>query len=220
MPENLTSNQLSSEDAVALLRKQEGFILTHLNAQRLILFIERLQRQVDALSIHASKWVTRALELQQRAAPEPPAVRRWDIRPAFGDGVDFLADPAGEWVKWEDVLPHLRTTQPPTEPLCPRPFTGRPDIFTMAQCILAGECGCTVAACEARKFQPPEEPTHIGDTEGMFRYFGASQPPAAAQHVIEAAIVWRRSPPSYHTTNQALRDAVDRYTSETKGDSQ
>lgn len=90
------------------------------------------------------------------AAHEPPAVRRWDIRPAFGDGVDFLADPAGEWVKWEDVLPHLRTTQPPTEPLCPRPFNGRPDGFTMAQCILAGECGCTVAACEARKAQPPE----------------------------------------------------------------
>lgn len=35
--------------------------------------IERLQRQVDALSVHAAKWVTRALELQQRAAPEPLA---------------------------------------------------------------------------------------------------------------------------------------------------
>lgn len=32
--------------------------------------IERLQRQVDTLSVHASKWVTRALELQG-SAPEP-----------------------------------------------------------------------------------------------------------------------------------------------------
>lgn len=83
------------------------------HTEELMRIAESLQRQVDALSTHASKWVTRALELQQRAVPEPPAVRRWDIRPAFGDGVDFLVDPSGEWVKWEDVAPHLRTTQPP-----------------------------------------------------------------------------------------------------------
>lgn len=35
--------------------------------------ISTLERQVDELSIHASKWVTRALQLQQRATPEPPA---------------------------------------------------------------------------------------------------------------------------------------------------
>lgn len=35
--------------------------------------IEALERQVDALSIHAAKWVTRALQLQQRASSEPPA---------------------------------------------------------------------------------------------------------------------------------------------------
>lgn len=30
-----------------------------------------------------------------------------------------------------------------TEVLCPRPCNGRPDGFTKAQCIAAGECGCT-----------------------------------------------------------------------------
>lgn len=163
MNDQVPSNDLLQRLRTGALCEQEGCRCHVINARsgcqcaEAADEIERLQRQVDALSIHASKWVTRALQLQQRATPEPPAVRRWDIRPAFGDGVDFLADPAGEWVKWEDVLPHLRTTQPPTEPLCPRPFTGRPDIFTMAQCILAGECGCTVAACEARKSQPPSD---------------------------------------------------------------
>ena len=32
-----------------------------------------------------------------------------------------------------------------SEPVCPRPGNRRPDNFTMAECILAGECGCTVA---------------------------------------------------------------------------
>lgn len=36
------------------------------------------------------------------------------------------------------------------EYLCPHPVTGRPDNMTMAECILAGECGCTKAAVAAR----------------------------------------------------------------------
>jgi hypothetical protein len=52
---------------------------------------------------------------EEPSAHEPPAVRRWDIRPAFGDGVDFLVDPAGEWVKWEDVATHLRPAPPPED---------------------------------------------------------------------------------------------------------
>lgn len=43
------------------------------HTEELMRIAESLQRQVDALSIHASKWVTRALQLQQRAADEPPA---------------------------------------------------------------------------------------------------------------------------------------------------
>lgn len=43
------------------------------HTEELMRIAESLQRQVDALSTHASKWVTRALELQQRAVPEPPA---------------------------------------------------------------------------------------------------------------------------------------------------
>lgn len=34
------------------------------------------------------------------------------------------------------------------EPICPRPCNGRPDDFTMAECILSGECGCTVKGTE------------------------------------------------------------------------
>lgn len=37
---------------------------------------------------------------------------------------------------------------PEVEPLCPRPFNGRPDHFPMAECILAGECGCTAKGHE------------------------------------------------------------------------
>ena len=46
--------------------------------------------------------------------------------------------------------PRCPAPEPRIEPRCPRPCNGRPDDFTMAQCILAGECGCTKAACEAR----------------------------------------------------------------------
>lgn len=41
------------------------------------------------------------------------------------------------------------------EPVCPRPCNDRPDDFTMAQCILAGECGCTVAGSAYRPVPPP-----------------------------------------------------------------
>lgn len=67
-----------------------------------------------------------------RSTHEPPAVRRWDIRPAFADGVDFLVDPAGEWVKWEDVAPHLRASQPPGDVIRSRAFwsDGHKDLLT------------------------------------------------------------------------------------------
>lgn len=55
----------------------------------------------------------RALAAAYRTAVEPPAVRRWNIQPAPFDGVDFMVSESGEWVKWADVAPHLRTAQPP-----------------------------------------------------------------------------------------------------------
>lgn len=47
----------------------------------------------------------------------------------------------------------------------------------------------------------------------------ASQPPGPVQALIDAAIQWRKGPPNYYATNQALRDAVDAYSGSTKEES-
>lgn len=73
---------------------------------------------LDAVRKHITAKDCEDADRLVRASHEPPAVRRWDIRPALGDGVDFLVDPAGEWVKWEDVAPHLRAAQPPAPARC------------------------------------------------------------------------------------------------------
>lgn len=51
-------------------------------------------------------------------------------------------------------------------------------------------------------------------------YSRLSPPPGPLQALIDAAIKWRSSPPSYHATNQALREAVDAYSGSTKGGEQ
>lgn len=43
--------------------------------------------------------------------------------------------------------------------------------------------------------------------------------PGPVQALIDAAIQWRKGPPNYYATNQALRDAVDAYSGSTKGES-
>lgn len=76
------TDPVPSKDLVTELRATNNrpefaqIYLRHL-AQRAADEIESLQRQVEALSIHAAKWVTRALELQTNLARvtgerEPP----------------------------------------------------------------------------------------------------------------------------------------------------
>lgn len=43
-----------------------------------------------------------------------------------------------------------------------------------------------------------------------------TQPPGPVLALIDAAIQWRKGPPNYYATNQALRDAVDAYSGSTK----
>lgn len=91
------------------------------DVQRAIEEIGSLQRQVEALSIHSAKWVTRALELQQRPAPEPAA----DLLAA---AERIVADYARRNPKWSDLngvvqdpwgahawLERYRAAQPPRD---------------------------------------------------------------------------------------------------------
>lgn len=43
----------------------------------------------------------------------------------------IIEDIKGAFEKWE----------------CPRPINGRPDDFTIGQCLDAGECGCVAQVC-------------------------------------------------------------------------
>ena len=73
--------------------------------------------------------------------------------------------------------PRCPAPEPRIEPRCPRPCNGRPDDFTMAQCILAGECGCTKAACEARAAgETGAEPAAwLLKLEDGWRYLGSTR---------------------------------------------
>lgn len=66
------------------------------------------QSYLDSL---ADELEAAANEIEQgRNAPE---LRRWNIEPAPFDGVDFKVSESGEWVRWEDVRPYLRTAYEP-----------------------------------------------------------------------------------------------------------
>lgn len=48
------------------------------------------------------------------------------------------------------------------EPICPCPINSKPDNTTMAECILAGECGCTVKGHEyAQMKEQGDEPVYL-----------------------------------------------------------
>jgi len=62
------------------------------------------------------------------------------------------------WECWQASA--LAAPTPPAqedEPLCPRPINSRPDNTTMAECILAGECGCTVKGHEYAQAKAQED---------------------------------------------------------------
>lgn len=141
MSEQAPSNLLSSEDAVSLLRKHEGYVLTHLNAQRLIFLIESLQRRLDAreelvdgyekqlgideadVTITVGSEIERLLELEKRATAEPPAAQDmqcWVEGSKFKwttDGGGERDATPGEVVMWAEIE-RLRAAQPPPA-VCP-----------------------------------------------------------------------------------------------------
>lgn len=99
----------------------------------------------------------------------------------------------------------MRLAQPPaSEPPA--------DYIAPIACIRVGEDD----TCEVLKLYAPGLPPGEHDL-----YPAASAPPPGlVQALIDAAIQWRKGPPNYYATNQALRDAVDAYSGSTKPDEQ
>lgn len=53
----------------------------------------------------------------------------------------------------QEIVVKRAVPEQPAEPVCPRPYNNRPDGYSMAECILAGECGCTVAGHKHAKLR-------------------------------------------------------------------
>lgn len=61
----------------------------------------------------------------------------------------------------------ISTPSQEDEPLCPRPVNGKPDNTTMAECILAGDCGCTVKGHEYAQMKAQDPLTRFCPSCGL-----------------------------------------------------
>jgi hypothetical protein len=81
----------------------------------------------------------------------------FDQNDVFACGDDFRAFAWRVWQHQQAKIDALRAEVErlrENEPLCPRPCNGQPDDLPMAQCIVAGECGCTVAGSAFARRDP------------------------------------------------------------------
>lgn len=146
--------------------RQANSLYAHEGHARMVLMEEISKlRAADEPAAPASNEVVENLDAMFSGATQSLEVRasEWRIVKASLDAWRIMAQGRAKVIKeLEGDLQVARlqleakrsTAVEPSEPLCPRPCSGRPDGFTMAACILADECGCTAAACEARASAP------------------------------------------------------------------
>jgi hypothetical protein len=114
---------------------------------------------------------------EKEAAPTPPAqsnenliqklmeqaqvfASAWSLVDGPFDSGNAISDAEEAKAELEGMLREAITTAPAqeVEPLCPRPCNGRRGDLTMAECILLGECGCTVKGHEYAQVKHKAEP--------------------------------------------------------------
>jgi len=77
--------------------------------------------------------------IDYRCADMAEIERRATFMLADSNLVDMLANCSTE-AAVRDFLSSM--VAPEKNPLCPRPFNSRPDVFLKTHCVAAGECGC------------------------------------------------------------------------------